>query len=182
MYEPQELKNIMYEQQEKFGCYQETKQEKYRTKRLMRLAKFTEVTHFVIAALKKWGLPFTLCEIIHSNKQRQRITTDIFIPNANIVIRQCDSDSDIDKSKQQSYFMAMKAQFYPFFIRPNETKEFVMMKLTNTLMKANENPKNGFKKVKFIEPKKPKEAVKKKRPRIKAVKVEREQKIIINKR
>lgn len=178
MYEPNELKQIMYEQQAKVGCFKETKKEEYKNKRLMRLAKFTEVTHEVIKTLKMWGIPFTLCEVIHSWKQRQRITTDIFIPYANIVIRQYNVDDEIECQKQKSFYCAMFRNYYPFFIRSNETKEFVIEKLMNALQKANKTPQIGFgKRTKFVEPKKepepPKEEPKKKkRQRIKAVKVE----------
>lgn len=183
MYEPNELKHIMFEQQAKFGCFKTTLKEKYKMKRLVRLSKFTEVTHEVIKTLKTWGIPFTLCEVIHSWHQRQRITTDIFIPYANIVIRQYNVDDEIECQKQQSFYCAMFRNFYPFFIRSNETKEFVIEKLMNALQKANKKPQIGFgKHTKFVEPPKVKEPPKeqpkkKKRQRIKAVKVEPRKKV-----
>lgn len=174
MYEPQELKAIMNEQQEKVGLFKDDRKEKYKNKRIVRLSKFTKVTHSVIETLKAWGIPFTLCNILHSKKQRHRITTDIFIPYANVVIRQVDVDDDVDLQKQNVYYQCMKKNFYPFFIRSSESKEFVLMKLMNVIQKANEKPQTGFASYPFIEsPKpKPKKEPKKKRPRIKAVKVE----------
>lgn len=172
MFEPQELKSLMKEQQEKIGCFKDTKKEEYNTKRISRLAKFTEVTHSVIETLKLWGIPFTLCEVLHSKKQRHRITTDIFIPNANIVIRQVDVNDEEDLSKQNLYYQCMKKNFFPFFIRSNETLEFVMKKLMSVIKKANKRPQIGFSSYKFVEPPKEKPKTKKKRPRIKAVKVE----------
>lgn len=179
MYEPQELKAIMYEKQEKVGLFKDDRREKYKNKRLVRLSKFTEVTHSVIETLQAWGIPYTIANIIHSKRQLHRITTDIFIPYANVVIRQVDMDDEVDLQKQDLYYDRMKRNFYPFFIRSNESREFVIEKLMNVIQKANENPQRGFKNYKFIEAPKPqpKKEPKKKRPRIKAVKVEPRKKI-----
>ena len=182
MYEPNELKEIMYEQQEKVGLFKDDRKEKYKNKKLVRLSKFTEVTHSVIETLQAWGIPFTIANIIHSKRQLHRITTDVFIPYANVVIRQVDMNDEIDLQKQDLYYDRMKRNFYPFFIRSNESREFVMMKLMNVIQKANENPQRGFKNYKFIEAPKPqpKKEPKKKRPRIKAVKVEPRKKVTNN--
>lgn len=163
MYDPQEIKDIMLAQDSKVGNFKETKEEKNKVKRLRRIAKFSENTHFVIENLIKWGIPFTLCEVLHSEKQRHRVTTDIFIPNANIVMRQVNVDDEVEMSKASSFYQAMKCNFYPFFIRSNEDKEFIEKKLIDVIQKANDKPQIGFKNVKFV---------KAKRPRIKAVKVE----------
>lgn len=179
MYEPNELKQIMNEQQQTVGLFKDDRKEKYKNKRIIRLSKFTEVTHEVIKNLKLWGIPFTLCNILHSKHQLHRITTDIFIPYANIVIRQVDVDDEIDLNKQSTYYSCMKMNFYPLFIRSNESKDFVIEKLMNVLQKANAKPQRGFASYPFIEaPKpKPKKEPKKKRPRIKAVKVEPRKKV-----
>lgn len=179
MFEPNELRDLMYEQEKKVGLFKDDRKEKYKNKRLVRLSKFTEVTHSVIETLQAWGIPFTLCNIIHSKRQLHRITTDIFIPYANVVIRQVDVDDEIDLQKQDLYYDRMKRNFYPFFIRSNESKEFVLMKLMNVIQKANEKPQVGFASYPFIEAPKPKpnKEPKKKRPRIKAVKVEPRRKV-----
>lgn len=179
MLEPQEIKQIMIEQQKKIGCFKDTKDEKYQVKRIGRIAKFTDITASVIESLKAWGIPFTLCEVLHSKKQKHRITTDIFIPYANIVIRQVDMNEEVDLLKKNVYYECMKKNFYPIFIRSNETQAFVMEKLMNTLQKANKKPQKGFPSCPFIEAvkEKPKEEPKKKRPRIKAVKVEPRKKV-----
>lgn len=179
MFEPNELRDLMYEQQEKVGLFKDDRKEKYKNKRLVRLSKFTEVTHSVIETLQAWGIPYTIANIIHSKRQLHRITTDIFIPYANVVIRQVDMDDEIDLQKQDLYYDRMKRNFYPLFIRSNEGCEFVIEKLMNVLQKANAKPQRGFASYPFIEaPKpKPKKEPKKKRPRIKAVKVEPRKKV-----
>lgn len=179
MFEPNELRDLMYEQQEKVGLFKEDRKEKYKNKRLVRLSKFTEVTHSVIETLQAWGIPYTIANIIHSKRQLHRITTDIFIPYANVVIRQVDVDDEIDLQKQNVYYNCMKRNFYPFFIRSSESQAFVMEKLMNIIQKANEKPQIGFASYPFIEAPKPqpKKEPKKKRPRIKAVKVEPRKKV-----
>lgn len=172
MFESNELRGLMYKQQRKFGCFKDDKKEKYNEKRITRLSKFTEVTHEVIKTLKLWGIPFTLCNILHSKKQKHRITTDIFIPYANIVIRQVNVNDDTDLAKQNLYYHCMKRNFYLLFIRSNESSDFVTKKLMDVIKKANEKPQIGFASYPFIEAKKPKKDPKKKRPRIKTVKVE----------
>lgn len=168
MYEPQELKDLMKEKQEKVGYFEETLKEEYKVKRLKRLAKFTPVTHAVIETLQLWGIPFTLCEIIHGENQKHRVTTDIYIPYANIVIRQVDERDEVERSKQQCFYVFMKQNFYPFFIRRRERKNSVIKKLMNVLQQANEKPARGFKRVKMVdktmptpEPQAPKKKVKK---------------------
>lgn len=165
MLEPNELKELVYAQDKNVGNFEETKNEAYKMKRIQRMAKFNEKTHKVIETLQKWGLPFTLCEIIHGKKQRHRITTDIFIPDANVVIRQVDMNDEVEVSKANLFFKSMRANFYPMFIRSTDSEEFVITKLQNVLLKANQKPMKGFSKIKFIK------YVKPKRPRIKAVKV-----------
>lgn len=179
MFEPNELRDLMYEQQEKVGLFKDDRKEKYKNKRLVRLSKFTEVTHSVIETLQAWGIPYTIANIIHSKRQLHRITTDVFIPYANVVIRQVDMDDEIDLQKQSVYYSCMKMNFYPLFIRSNESKEFVIEKLMNVLQKANAKPQRGFASYPFIEAPKPqpKKEPKKKRPRIKAVKVEPRKKV-----
>ena len=169
MLEPQEIKDLMIANQEKYGCFKDTKNEKYEYKRIRRISKFNEKTIQVIETLQSWGLPFTLCEIITTENQRNKYVTDIFIPDANIVIRQVDSEEVVDCQKTRIYFLYMKSNYYPLFIRPSEDIDFILKKLNNVLMKANDNHKKGFKFAKFVEPKKEK---KPKRPRIKAVKIE----------
>lgn len=169
MLEPQEIKDLMIANQEKYGCFKDTKNEKYEYKRIRRISKFNEKTIQVIETLQSWGLPFTLCEIITTENQRNKYVTDIFIPNANIVIRQVDSEEVFDAQKARIYFLYMKSNYYPLFIRPSEDIDFILKKLNNVLMKAIDNHKKGFKFAKFVEPKKEK---KPKRPRIKAVKIE----------
>lgn len=182
MFEPNELRNLMYEQQEKVGLFKDDRKEKYKNKRLVRLSKFTEVTHSVIETLQAWGIPYTIANIIHSKRQLHRITTDIFIPYANVVIRQVDVDDEIDLQKQNVYYNCMKRNFYPFFIRSSESQAFVMEKLMNIIQKANEKPQIGFASYPFIEAPKPqpKKEPKKKRPRINAVKVEPRKKVTNN--
>lgn len=167
MLEPNELKELVHAQDKNVGNFEETKNEAYKMKRIQRMAKFNEKTHKVIETLQSWGLQFTLCEIIHGSKQRHRITTDIFIPDANVVIRQVDMNDEIEVSKANAFFKAMRMNFYPMFIRSTESEEFIITKLQNVLLKANQEPMKGFSKVKFIKYEKPK------RPRIKAVKVGR---------
>lgn len=154
MYEPNELKAIMNEQQKKIGCFNDTKDEKFKNKRLVRLSKFTEVAHEVIKTLQEWGLPFTLCEVLHSKKQKKGwVTTDIFIPNANIVMRVLDTKDEVEVSKAGLFYNHMKSNYYVFFIRDYETKEFVLKKLRNCLLKANKRPAKGFKGMKQTKPK-----------------------------
>lgn len=169
MLEPQEIKDLMIANQEKYGCFKDTKKEKYEYKRIRRISKFNEKTIQVIETLQSWGLPFTLCEIITTENQKNKYVTDIFIPNANIVIRQVDSEEVVDAQKSRIYFLYTKASYYPLFIRPSETIEFILEKLNNLIIKANDEPKNGFKFAKFINHKKEKRP---KRPRIKAIKIE----------
>lgn len=169
MFEPNELKALMEEQQRKFGCFKDTKEEKFNTKRLVRLSRFTEVAHEVIKTLQEWGLPFTLCEVLHSKKQKKGwVTTDIFIPNANIVMRVLDTKDEVEVSKAGLFYNHMKSNYYVFFIRDYETKEFVLKKLRNCLLKANKRPAKGFKGMKQTKPK---------RQRIKAVKIEPRKKV-----
>lgn len=154
MFEPNELRDLMYEQQRKFGCFNDTKDEKFKNKRLVRLSKFTEVAHEVIKTLQEWGLPFTLCEVLHSKKQKKGwVTTDIFIPNANIVMRVLDTKDEVEVSKAKLFYNHMKCNYHVFFIRDYETKDFVLMKLNNCLLKANNEILNGFKFVKQTKPK-----------------------------
>lgn len=155
MYEPQELKAIMEETDKKYGNFPDTKLEENKVKRIRRLANFTPITHKVIETLRSYGLPYTLCEVLHSNKQKQRVTTDIFIPNANIVMRQVDINDEIEVSKAQSFYRFLGRNFHPFFIRSNEKEDFVLMKLNNCLSKANKEVRNGFKGVKQVKPKRP---------------------------
>lgn len=168
MYTTNELKEIMLEQDEKVGNYKETKRKDLFQKRLKRLGKFTEVTQFVISQLKEMNIKFTLAEMIYTPNMKKHITTDIFLPQFNIVIRQVDENDKTDLSKYELYFKYTKTSFYPLFIRSSETKEFVLEKLRNCMVSASEQPKKGYKSVKFV-------PAKHKRQRIKvskAVKVE----------
>ena len=169
----EQLKDLMKEQNERYGYYKTSMFEKYQERRLNRLKKFTDITKKVIQTLQEWGLPFTLCELIHSHKQSQRVTTDIFIPYGNIIMRQVDTSDKVDVEKAQKLFDCTKANFYPFFIRDNESEDFVMMKLQDVLRKADALPQRGFRNVKFVDLTKKK----KRRPRIKAVKIEPRKKI-----
>lgn len=153
MYEPQELKAIMEETDKKYGNFPETKLEENRLKRIHRLANLDKKSHAIIEKLQLWGLPFTLCEVIRSKKQKHKITTDLFIPNANIVIRQVNMSDDIERSKAKCFYHFMKANFHVFFVRSTETEDFVLMKLHNCIMKANECPAKGFNGVKQDKPK-----------------------------
>lgn len=150
-----ELKQIMEETDKKYGNFPDTKLEENKQKRIRRLANFTPITHKVIETLQSYGLPFTLCEVLHSKKQRHRVTTDIFIPNANIVMRQVDINDEIEVSKARTFYKFLGRNFHPFFIRSNEKEEYVLMKLNNCLLKANKEVRNGFKGVKQVKPKRP---------------------------
>lgn len=150
-----ELKQIMEETDKKYGNFPDTKLEENKQKRIKRLANFTPITHKVIETLQSYGLPYTVCEVIHSKKQRHRVTTDIFIPNANIVMRQVDINDEIEVSKARTFYKFLGRNFHPFFIRSNEKEEYVLMKLNNCLLKANKEVRNGFKGVKQIKPKRP---------------------------
>lgn len=150
-----ELKQIMEETDKKYGNFPDTKLEENKQKRIRRLANFTPITHKVIETLQSYGLPFTLCEVLHSKKQRHRVTTDIFIPNANIVMRQVNINDEIEVSKARTFYKFLGRNFHPFFIRSNEKEEYVLMKLNNCLLKANKEVRNGFKGVKQIKPKRP---------------------------
>lgn len=159
------LIELMERQEATVGRF-ETTVAKHRDKRIKRLYKFNEKTLAIIEVLKTWNIPFTLCEVLYTPNQSQRVTTDIFIPEANIVIRQMDAEDENEVSKMSAYYNAMKSNYYPFFVRPSETQEFIMEKLNNVIKQANDVHKIGFKSVKFLKVKKPK------RQRIKAVKVE----------
>lgn len=152
----QELEALMLQKQNEVGSFKETRREKYQERRINRLSKFTPKMQLVIDTLTLWGLRFTLCEILHSPKQSQRITTDIFVPDANIVIRQVDVDDEIEMSKCQLYYNSMKACYYPLFVRSNETEDFIITKMNNLVCKAMETPRQGFKFVKFLPPKREK--------------------------
>lgn len=142
--EAQELKQLCKDIDATEGSFPETLFERNKKKRIKRLAAFTEVTHAVIETLQAWGMPFRLCEIIHGKTQKHRITTDIFIPYANIVIRQVDMSDPVEVSKASSFFFHMRMNYNIMFIRSTESKEFVLEKLQRTLMKANEKQMDGF--------------------------------------
>lgn len=156
MLNQQELEALMLQKQNEVGSFKETRREKYQERRINRLSKFTPKMQLVIDTLTLWGLRFTLCEILHSPKQSQRITTDIFVPDANIVIRQVDVDDEIEMSKCQLYYNSMKSCYYPLFVRSNEPEGFIITKMNNLVCKAMETPRHGFKFVKFLPPKREK--------------------------
>lgn len=159
-----ELQDLMYSLDKKQGNFKYTQHEEFKEKRLKRLEKFTPTTIAFIEYLKQWNVPFHLCEVLHSRRQKHRITTDIFIPNANIVIRQVNVEDEKDVQKANSYFEAMKKNYYPFFIRSNETYEFILEKFNNCLIKADKKPMEGFAKVKIIKPKRPRITAKRVQP------------------
>lgn len=145
-----DLMSLMLRQDEKVGNYKETQRKDMFLKRLNRLSKFTEVTQAVIKELQDRNIKFTLAELIYTKSMWCHITTDIYLPELNVIIRQVDCSDPKEVDKGQKYYFYNKGAFYPFFIRSTETKDFVLEKLNNLLEKAMQHPKKGYKDVHFI--------------------------------
>lgn len=152
--EPRELKELMEKIDRERGNFTETKKEENRHKRIRRLAAFNENTHAVIEMLLQWNIPFHLCEIIKTPKHKKSITTDIYIPDAGIVMRTLDMNDKNEEVIAKMYHEYMKRNYYPIFIRSNETLPFIMEKINNTMLKADKNPKKPFRRAKLVKPKK----------------------------
>lgn len=130
-------------------------------KRELRVNNADEKIIGIVEYLLSKNIGFMVMEIISKPTSKHSLFADVYIPKYKICIRNV-KDSKVSKNKAQAFFLSNSGVYYPVFCRHNESLEFVIEKLENTMRKLELNPL----KCKYAP-----ESTKKKRQRIKAVKV-----------
>lgn len=133
----------------------------YTKRRIRRLANADEKIIKAVEYLQSKGIGFMVMENIFKPTIDSAMFADIYIPKYRIFIRNVE-DTDKSKKSAEIYYRKTFANYYPIFSRHNESFDFLVEKLENTIAKAELLPL----KRKFSP-----EPSKKKKPRIKSVRV-----------
>lgn len=115
--------------------------------------------------LRKKGIPFMVMEMVFRAGVKHPMFAEIYIPKYRIAIR-CVDDNDYSRKLAGYFYLMARKLFYPVFVRHDETIDFIIEKLENTIQNAVESPKEGKLKQNLV-------GVKPKRTRIMGVKVSR---------
>ena len=135
------------------GIYKPT--ETYKEKREKRLDSVPEKVLFMAQALIDNNIEFQVLECLcKSRKKVTAMLTDLYIPKYNIAMRYVDMDDEESVALSQIFFNMMKQRSYPFFIRSNESEDFLLEKLTNCIKDSPNHGKSGFGKKYVLVPQK----------------------------
>ena len=114
----------------------------------------------LVEYLHSEGIRFMVMESILRPSAKSAMFADIYIPKYRIYVC-CVSDSDKSRRSADIFYFHTQTTYYPVFSRHDEDFEFVLMKLKNTIKKAESNPIKSL----YVP-----ESTKKKKQRIKGIK------------
>lgn len=138
-----ELKKFVKRHDRKVGIYKQTIPVK--GKRSLRLDNVPEKVLFIADWLIENNIDFQVLEAITREKKKSiPMLTDIYIPKYNIAMRYVDTDSKESVVFSNIYFKLMRGKSFPFFIRSNETNEFLIEKLKNCMNDFGKVNKTGL--------------------------------------
>lgn len=133
------------------GTFEQT-QQRWES-REKRIREFRGTTLQFIEYMKENGIRHTLCDYIRKEGRKpiSNIMADIFLPDYNIVMRQAYIKGEGRYSKM--YASLCRPFYYLFYIRRDETLDFLIIKLKDCIEKANKTPRTGYPNLKIVKPK-----------------------------
>lgn len=139
----EDYKMLVKKHDRQVGIYKTT--EKYKEKREGKLENVPEKVLFMAQYLIDNGIDFQTLECMCTKFSKPiAMMTDIYIPKYNIAMRYVDMEDENSYNLSQIYFRIMKNKSFPFFIRSNESEEFLIDKFHQCIKDTTIHKKSGI--------------------------------------
>lgn len=128
----------------RLGHYKTFDNANIKKRREQRISKVAPQYLELIEALRNENFNFLCFEVVR-RKKKINFITDIVLPDFNILIRFWDKDNEVNASKREAFFKAVRYWAYPFFVEKDDTLDKTLNKLSFCIIEAMANPKMGIK-------------------------------------
>lgn len=128
----------------KYGHFEDTiKNERAWRMRGFRLRMFDKRAFAVLNFLDDMGYYYMIAEVLGREPFNKEIFADIYVPEYKIAIRISSKSDKFQKKLDKEFYIKFRKDYYPMFIREDETEEFVCEKLEHLIDSIRDAKTNG---------------------------------------